>query len=284
MSSYGISTFAFENRELDIHLLRKIFAAGYRHIELVANRPHLDYHNRSLQKEVANWFLSNELPPPSLHLPFEERLGPKRVLPISALAPEERRRNAAIDEIKRALEISDRMSLAGVVLHLGVPGQGFGPVDFDHAYTVVEAIRAFAGVDVLIENIPNDISTLERIREFIDVARLRDVHICYDSGHGHLEGPLGQLDRVAAIHIHDNHGELDDHLWPFDGTLNWARFVEELVMSDYHGPMIFEVSDERIERGWKTVERLEDLLGQARSSPDEFRMKHDLRSDNSDLH
>lgn len=284
MNQYGISTFAFERQELGIPTLQKVLAAGYRHIELFANRPHLDYHNRNFQREVANWFQSNELPPPSLHLPIQERIGPKRIRWISPLAPEKRDRDEAIDEIKRALEISDRMPLSWVVLHLGIPSQEFRPVAFDHAYTVIEAIRTFAGVEVLIENIPNAISTFERINEFIEVSRLRDLRICYDSGHSHFEGLPGRLDRVAAIHLHDNTRELDDHLWPFDGTFDWARFVEELVTSDYRGPMIFEVADARIERGWEIVERFRDLLDQARSSLDEFRMKYDLRSDDSDLH
>ncbi len=284
MSQYGISTFAFENRALRLPLLEKIFAAGFRQVELFANRPHLDYHNRSLQKEIANWFLGNELPPPSLHLPFQEIIGAKQVRWISPLAREKRDRDDAIDEIKRALEISDRMSLAWVVLHLGVPHQQFRPVDFDHAYAAVEVIQSFAGVDILIENIPNEISTLERISEFMKVAGLPDLRICYDSGHSHLEGPVGRLDRVGAIHLHDNTGELDDHLWPFDGTFDWVRLVRELVVSDCSAPLIFEVSDERIERGWEIVEHLEELLALARSSIDEFQMKYDLRSDESDLH
>ena len=65
---------------------------------------------------------------------------------------------------------------------------------------------------------------------------------------------------------------------------HWARLAKEMVTSDYKGPMIFEVSDERIERGWEVVERFENLLAEARSSPDEFGMKHALRSDDSDLH
>ena len=78
---------------------------------------------------------------------------------------------------------------------------------------------------------------------------------------------------------------MDDHLWPFEGTLDWPRLIEEIVVSDYDGPMVFEVDDEDVERGWDHRARIEDMLAEARSSLDEFREKHGLRrNDDDDLH
>ncbi len=282
---FGVSTLAFKNRELRVKQLEQLRSAGYRHIELFANRPHLDYHDRGNAKDIAGWFNANGMPPPSLHMPFYEQVGPRRVRWISALAPGERDRLEALDELKRALELSDWMPLSYVVIHLGTPHDQFRPVAFDHAHVLVETIRMFADVEILIENIPNDISSLERIREFADVARLPDVRICYDTGHGHLQGSVPRLEHVAAIHLNDNGRELDDHLWPFEGTLDWPRLIEELAVSNFHGPMVFEVHDEHVELGWDHRARIEDLLAQARSSLDEFRDKYGLRrKDDDDLH
>ena len=282
---FGVSTMAFKNRVLRVEQLEKLRKARYRHIELFANRPHLDYRDRGLTKDIAGWFNANGMPPPSVHMPFYEQVGPSSIRPISALASEERLRLDALDELKRALELSDRMPLSYVVIHLGTLHQEFHPVAFDHAYAMVDTIRSFAGVEILIENIPNEISTLERIRKFTHAARLPDVRICYDTGHGHLQGPIPRLEGVAAIHLNDNGRELDDHLWPFEGTLDWPRLIEEIAMSDYHGPMVFEVHDEDVERGWDHRARIQDLLAQARSSLDEFREKYGLRrNDDDDLH
>lgn len=281
---FGISTLAFKNRKLSVEQLEQLRKAGYRHIELFANRPHFDYHDRTLMKDIAGWFNANGMPPPSLHMPFFERIGTNSIRSISALTPEKVHRMDALDELKRALELSDWTPISYVVIHLGTIHQIFHPVALDHAYTMIDTIRKFAGVEILIENIPNEISTLERIREFTDVARLPDVRICYDTGHGQLQGPVPRLERVAAIHLNDNGGELDDHLWPFEGTINWPRLIEEIVLSDYHGSMVFEVHDEGIERGWEQRARIEELLVDARLSLNEFRKKHHFRRDDDDLH
>ena len=33
---------------------------------------------------------------------------------------------------------------------------------------------------------------------------------------------------MASTHIHDNHGEKDEHLPPYDGTIDWAKAVKTL--------------------------------------------------------
>ena len=33
---------------------------------------------------------------------------------------------------------------------------------------------------------------------------------------------------MASAHIHDNHGEKDEHLPPYDGTIDWAETVKLL--------------------------------------------------------
>src|SRR5260370_20069796 len=98
-----------------------------------------------------------------MHLPFIENVGPKERRLISVLEPERRHRESAIDEIKRALELSDHVSLSYVVMHLGNPRDAFNPVAFEYAYAAVSHVRAFAYIAVIIENIPNEISTFERL-------------------------------------------------------------------------------------------------------------------------
>src|SRR5215471_7199963 len=159
---FGISTQIYRGQRVSVDLLESIRKAGYSRIELFANRPHFDFHDRSLLRGIARWFRENALPAPSLHLPFIENVGPTQRSWISVLEPERRFREAALDEIKRALELADHMSTAYVVLHLGNPRDKFNPIAFEYAYAAVTQIRSFAGVEVTIENIPNEISTPER--------------------------------------------------------------------------------------------------------------------------
>lgn len=272
---FGISTKIFSNGPLSTQLLDTLTGAGFRHIELFCNRPHMDFRDAAALREIARWFSDRDLPPPSLHLPFLERDG-FSLRQISALDPERRRREEALDEFKRALEICDQTPVRHAVLHLGVPGQAFSPVLFDYAYSAIQAIRGFAGVRVLLENIPNEVSTVARLNDFIDSAQAGDTAICYDTGHGRLQGPVERFDRITALHMHDNHGENDEHLWPFEGTLNWPALVDRLVTTKFSGPLLFETSDSEPEKGREASERIEELWVEASTSIEEFRLKHSL--------
>src|SRR5437899_11657435 len=261
---FGISTQIHRGKAVTVDLLESIRKAGYERIELFANRPHLDFHDRTLLRSIGRWFTENALPAPSLHLPFIENTGPKQRVFISVLEPERRHREAAIDEIKRALELGDHVSLSYLVMHLGNPRDPFSPVAFEYAYAAISQIRTFAGVEVMIENIPNEISTIERIEEFKKVSELQDVGICYDTGHGHLQGITSGFEHARATHVHDNHGEKDEHLWPFEGTLDWPSLVEKLVLASYEGPLVFEVRGDDLSKGDEARGRLQDLCDEAK--------------------
>jgi len=271
-----MSTQIYRSRSMTIDLLESIRKAGYHRIELFANRPHLDFHNRALLRSIGRWFRENGIPGPSLHLPFIEHAGPFDKKWISVLEPERRHREAAMDEIKRALELADHVALAYVVMHLGNPKDDFNPVAFDYAYAAISQIRAFAGVEVMIENIPNQISTMERLEEFKRVSDVEGVGICYDTGHGHLQGITGGFEHARTTHVHDNHGEKDEHLWPFEGTLVWPALLEKFVAAKYQGPFIFETRGEDLSKGGDVKSRLEELWYEANHSIEEFRLKYGL--------
>jgi sugar phosphate isomerase/epimerase len=59
------------------------------------------------------------------------------------------------------------------------------------------------------------------------------VGICLDLGHAHITvgvaGAIATLgSRIATLHVHDNHGLKDEHLWPGDGTIDWPAAVKAL--------------------------------------------------------
>jgi sugar phosphate isomerase/epimerase len=273
---FGISTQIQRGSTVTLDLLESIRKAGYKRFELFCNRPHLDFHNRTLLRSIGRWFRENALPAPSIHLPFLEGGGREEKVWVSALAPEQRLRQYAIDEIKRALELADYVAPPYVVMHLGNPDDKFTPVAFDHAYAVIAQIRAFSGVKVMVENIPNEISTIERIQEFKAVAEVPDIGICYDTGHGHLQKNTGPFDAIDTTHIHDNRGDKDDHLWPFEGTVNWPALIEKLVVAQYRGEFIFETRSDDLSKGGEVRNRLEDLWGEAQSSLEEYRLKYKI--------
>ena len=271
---FGISTQIYRSQPVTVDLLESMRRAGYRHFELFCNRPHIDFHNRALLRAIGRWFHENALPSPSLHLPFVENVSPTQRRWISVLEPERRHREAALDEIKRSLELSDHTGLSYVVLHLGNPHEQFSPLAFEHAYAAIKQIRAFAGVEVMLENIPNEISTLQRLEEFKAASQLEDLGICYDTGHGHIQNDNPAFENIRAMHVHDNNGEKDEHLWPFDGTLGWHALIEKLVLAKYSGAFTFEARGEELSKGNEVKSRLQDLWDEAQNSIEEYRLKY----------
>ena len=274
---FGISTQFYRKQKVTVDLLESLRKGGYQRIELFCNRPHLEFHDRDLIRAIGRWFKENELPAPSIHLPFLDDTGPYRQW-VTALDPERRIREAALDEIKRCLELADRVRPEYVVLHLGNPGQSFNPVMFEYAYAAISEIRRHSGVAVMLENIPNEISTIERMKEFRTASELHEVGICYDTGHGHLQGVTGPLDFFGATHIHDNHGDRDEHLWPFEGKIDWPAFIEKLFLAKYQGHLMFEARGDDLTKGADDRSRLRDLWDEARDSIEEYRLRHKLPS------
>jgi sugar phosphate isomerase/epimerase len=260
---FGISTRCFGQTPLTLDLLERLRRAGFHHIELHATLPGFDYGNRSLRRDIARWFRENALPSPSLHLPFGRF--EEDVIGMRALE-----RQRALDEIKRCLELTDLLSLDFAVLHLGSSGQPFSPVLFDYAYQAIATIQSFSGIRVLVETLSNEIATFDRIQEFKAAAQIQNVGICYDTGHGEMDG------KPDAIHLDDNYGSNDDHMWPYEGTRNWPAFIERMIALSFDGLLILEGQDDRLEKAADSRSRLMDQIAEARNSIEEFRLRYRL--------
>lgn len=84
-------------------------------------------------------------------------------------------------------------------------------------------------VNLAIENL-NSIPHLDRIYAEIPSGRLG---FCYDSGHENFNHPDADClsrygDRLFAVHLHDNCGDADAHLLPYDGDIDWSSIKEKL--------------------------------------------------------
>lgn len=275
---FGISTRFFQNEPLTVDVLERLRKAKFQQIEIFANRPHFDYHDRNRVRSVARWFEENEAPPPSIHLPFEEPYSRDRAIELPVFAPEERLRQRAIDELKRCMEFAEFTPAAYAVMHLGYAGQPSNPVLLEYAYAAIAAVQKFSGVRILIENTLNDASTSDRIREFISVAQLQNVGLCYDTGHGYLRSAPPAFEHIDAIQLNDNDGSGDAHLWPFEGSIQWPAFIEQMTLAKFAGPLIFETQGEKLDKSREVSDRFEEMCYQAEASIEEFRLRYKLRT------
>lgn len=62
---------------------------------------------------------------------------------------------------------------------------------------------------------------------------------------------------MIHLHVHDNHGERDEHLPVGNGTVPWKKVVQAL--RDYEGRIVTEARS--LEEGQRSVVRLKKLMG-----------------------
>ncbi|MCW5966176.1 MAG: sugar phosphate isomerase/epimerase [Bryobacterales bacterium] len=264
----ALSTHLFVNHRLSTSTLQRILNAGIQRVEIFCARQHLDYHNPQQVQEVASYLGDSQLQVHSVHLPmFNDehwgKGGPGSIVDIAS--PSKPRRIAAVDEVKRALDLADAFPFRFAVQHLGV---GFDDEwsmhKVDAAFSSLDELKSFArqrGVEILIENIPNALSGARKLLEFFEITHL-NLGVCFDVGHAHLmEGVEAAFelleDRIQSLHVHDNNGTEDKHLFPgfhTDGTVNWKRTMELLRRGNDRYPLLLELKEDPA---------MADSLGQA---------------------
>ena len=247
----AMSTFVAVKQRLQGALLDTLVRGGAQAVEIFCARGHFDYTDSSQVKEVASWFQSNTATLHSLHSPLfaDDDWGRSGSPALNLAAVEKRERIDSMDEIKRALEVAEVLPFRFLIQHIGTPGEGFSDKKFDQAMTAIEHLRAFArplGVTILVENIPNELSTPEKLDEMIRMAHFKDVGVCFDTGHAHLNGTVARdfellKDRIRSTHVHDNRADRDAHLWPGEGTIDWKEAVELLQSAPHSPPLLLEI-------------------------------------------
>jgi sugar phosphate isomerase/epimerase len=236
---YGLSTRLFAAERISSRLLDRILEFGFRQIEIFAAPEHLNYRDPHHIRDVAQWFSDLGVTLHSLHAPpySEPGSGRRGGFAISIAYTERRLRIDSMDEIKRTLEAAERLPFKFLVLHLGLEQDEYGLDRLDAAFTSLEHLCIFAkerGVSLLLENAPGEINTPARLLQFLDYTHLSNVGICFDIGHAHLAGNVREAfdvlrQRIASVHLHDNHGEKDDHLLPFEGGIDWPGLMQDLA-------------------------------------------------------
>lgn len=251
---FAISTHVFHGDRLARRHFEALAAHGFDQVELFATRTHLEYHDSRHVDEVAGWLASCGLRAPTMHLPISMGVaGAVWGRPLSNAATDAAARREAVDETVAALDAASRLGCAVGVLHLGIPrGQPADAGDNDlgsvkrSLETLVERAGA-SGVRLALEVMPNDLSTPEALLALLDGDLGRaGTGICLDVGHAHLLGGAPDAaellsGHVVTTHLHDNRGRDDDHLVPFDGSVDWPATLTALGKTGFDGPLVLEV-------------------------------------------
>jgi sugar phosphate isomerase/epimerase len=238
-----LSTYLFISKRLNRELLASIHRAGFQAVEIFAARSHFDYISREEVRGIALALADNHLQLSSLHAPTTRDLNLNRegASPLSVTEVERVRRIEAMDEFKRVIDVAEDLPFPRLIVHMGGTREAADLRKRDAAFSSLEHLMLHAkhvGVTICLENTTSEMGAPEYLRSFLDETRLTGIRFNFDIGHAHLaDGPEDQRmakafepmkDLIASAHVHDNHGEKDEHLLPYEGTIDWLPTVKLL--------------------------------------------------------
>jgi len=150
--------------------------------------------------------------------------------------------NTLADEITR----TSALGIKTIVVHLSSGNTPPSISDIGRKrYTALVEHAAKNNVNIAFENLRKLANVAWAMEEF---SSAENVGFCWDCGHENCYTKNIEFmpifgKRLFCTHIHDNRGiqDGDDHILPFDGTLNYRRFAEHIRNSGYTGTLMLEV-------------------------------------------
>lgn len=278
MKRFGVSTHLYhEERLAKAHLL-EIAANGFEAVEVFATRSHFDYHDPAAIRALKDWLAEAMLDLHSVHAPITDVFANGRTQRnFSTAVRDKNARQATRLEMEAALDMAKIIPFKFFVVHLGVPDAQHPALDdnsLDAAMRSIEDIHGMAGavgVKVALEVMGNRLSTASGLVEMLERSfDGADMGICMDVGHAHILGDTTDAIETASeylvtTHIHDNRRQSDDHLVPFQGSINWASAIMAFEKIGYDGVLMYEVRAAEshravLERAVAARRRLEALM------------------------
>src|SRR5579859_1083435 len=232
-----LSTYLSISRKLTPEFLSQVAENGFTGVEVFCSRAHFDYASKPEIQALKGMLEHQKLKLASLHAPSSKDASAMREsgIPLSVCEVERVRRIEAMDEFKRAIDVSEDLRFSRMVLHMGGSRETADPRKRDAAFSTLEHLvlhAHHAGVTLAVENTTSEMGQPDYLRAFVDETRLSGLRFNFDVGHANLaDGPaeerLGKgfaplREQVVSLHLHDNHGEKDEHLLPYEGSIDWG--------------------------------------------------------------
>ena len=190
---------------------------------------------------------------PSCHLPFYMPEPTNKLLMDRFAA-----------EIKKGIDVATHIGIQLAVLHPIAlhskkhSAQEWARANVEFLSPICQYAKA-KGLRILIENMASSCEGEGdhlygcTASEILALAEALTVECCWDFGHANLSGrPAGEVallgDKLALVHIHDNNGYTDNHLVPFDGTVDWTCAMKALHDIGYKGYFNIEVKASQLDK------------------------------------
>ena len=168
-------------------------------------------------------------------------------------------RQERLGQMKRSIYATHLLGCKYWVTHPIMP---YGPLDLDtedppktwevNKAFMWELLQYAKALDVTIclENLPMGKFSMAHPEQILKFVReMNDDHfkICLDTGHAALFSEVSLSDvvrqmgnEIRVIHVHDNMGDRDFHLWPTRGCIDWPGFMKALTDIGFQGVFSLE--------------------------------------------
>ena len=264
----------------DIDRIRELHRGGFRYIDLSMYffTPDSPY-------------MSDDWKTPVRALKEEaDRLGMKFVQAHSQggnfLKPDPEKAKFLVAATIRSVEICKELGIPNTVVHPGC-AEGLTKEQWFEKnkdfYSKLFPIMEETGVNVLAEN--NTVANTKGkywansgkdMAEFLAYVGHPLLHACWDTGHANCEEGSQYDDILAlgkelyAIHYNDNHGQKDEHLIPYLGTMNHDEVMHALIDVGFQGYFTLECSSSLLQRRRRKVYEADTRL----ADPQLFMQRH----------
>ena len=273
----GVSSFLWLQEDL-ISQIPLIKESGIKFVEisglwvpwLTLPTKHFDYQNIQSWLKLGKTMNEYELKAHSLHVPTGGKFD------ISAL--NEDARKFTVTEIIKSINMFSELNGAEVVIvHPSIEIENIEAkrLRLEKSKESLKEIVVYCesrGMKVAVENLPPGTigDRVEKLLELVNSFRSYDVGICLDTGHAHINGidsaqALKEIgNKLFALHVADNFGKEDEHLLPFEGSIDWASFMSELRKLDSCPIFMFEIA-ERNESLLHTLRKMKESFAKLQS-------------------
>lgn len=156
--------------------------------------------------------------------------------------------DALVDYYKNDIDACHKNGIKLVVMH--ITSKQVAPTPNEIGISRLQIIADYAkslGVKIAFEN-----TKIKGYLEYVfDHIKNDNIGVCFDIGHCHCHFE-GDFDfekfkgKIWAVHLHDNHGMVEDeglrdeHLLPFDGTIDWEYYAKKLAECGYKSSITLE--------------------------------------------
>ena len=177
----------------------------------------------------------------SVHAPISD---------INIASLNERIREDSILEILTTAESAASLNIDTITIHPGLTSMAVPYMEekavekAKKSLSSIDRISAEYGVRIAVENMPSFPFMLgHTAEEMNDLIGMTNLGFCLDIGHANTTSQIDELiktfrDRLVNVHIHDNNGEMDEHLTLGEGNIDFKRIIESL--KGYTGNFIIE--------------------------------------------